>query len=468
MSHATDRLPLSDLCTFLRFPSVSNQPQHAADVRACAAWLASHLRRIGMLFVRVVRTPRHPIVYAEWCRAAGRPTVLVYGHYDVVPPDPVNEWRSPPFEPTIRDGHLYARGASDDKGQLFAHVAAIGAELRRAGRLPVNLKLLFEGEEEIGSSNLHPFIRRHRRRLAADAIVISDTQMKGPDRPALITGLRGGLALEVTVHGPPRELHAGQFGGAIHNPIQVLADLVSRFHDHPGRVAVPGFYNSVRERSPSRRHRLRQSGRSAAAILRAAGVRFCWGEPWFTPHERTTIRPAVTFNGIVGGWTGPGNQSIIPSHAMVKVGIRLVPDQKPEVVEEQVRRFIAALAPRTVRVTVRRLSASQPVVLDTTHPSYGVAAEAVRIGFGRRPVLLRSGGSIPVVHTLLTELGVPPVLLGFGLPTDGAHGPNERFALDRFRQAVNTSRAFLRLAEDGLSQSPKLSEFACVSQAWKA
>lgn len=460
MSHATDHPTLFDLRTFLRFPSVSNQPRHAADVRACAAWLASHLRRIGMPFVRVVRTPRHPIVYAEWCRAADRPTVLVYGHYDVVPPDPLSEWRSPPFKPTIRNGHLYARGASDDKGQLFAHIAAIGMELRRTGRLPVNVKLLFEGEEEIGSPNLHPFIRRHRRRLAADAIVISDTQMKGPDRPALITGLRGGLALEVTVHGPSRELHAGQFGGAIHNPIQVLADLVSRLHHHTGRVAVPGFYDSVRELSPARRQSLRRSGRTTDAILRAAGVRFGWGEPGFTPHERTTIRPAVTFNGIVGGWTGPGNQSIIPSHATVKVSIRLVPDQKPEVVEEQVRRFIASLTPRTMRVTVRQLSASQPVVLDTTHSSYTVAAEAVRIGFGRWLVLLRSGGSIPVVHTLLTELGVPPVLLGFGLPTDGAHGPNERFALVRFRRAVNTSRAFLRLAEERLPHSTHPVEFA--------
>lgn len=452
MSNASDRPP-AELLQFLRFPSVSNQPRHAADARACAGWLASHLRRIGLPVVRVVRTPRHPIVYAEWCRAAGRPTVLIYGHYDVVPPDPVGEWRSPPFEPTIRDGHLYARGASDDKGQLFAHLVAIETELRRTGRLPMNVKVLIEGEEEIGSPHLHPFVRRHRRRLAADAVVISDTQMKGPDRPALITGLRGGLALEITVHGPPRELHAGQFGGVVHNPIQVLADLVSRFHDRTGRVAVPGFYDAVRELPPSQRQRLRQGGRTAADILRAAGVRAGWGEPGFTAHERSTIRPAVTFNGIVGGWTGPGNQSIIPARATVKVGIRLVPNQTPEVIEEQVRRFVAAHTPWTVRVTVRRLSASQPVMLDTSHSSFAVVSEAVRIGFGRRPVFLRSGGSIPVVHTLLSELGVPPVLIGFGLPTDGAHGPNERLALDRFRRAVNTSRAFLRLAAEGLSLS---------------
>lgn len=429
--------PPAALLRFLRFPSVSNQPARAADVRTCAKWLADHLRRVGLPFVRVVRTPRHPIVYAEWGRAPGRPTVLVYGHYDVVPPDPLTAWRSSPFEPTVRDGHLYARGASDDKGQLFAHVTAIEKLLRRTGRLPVNVKLLFEGEEEIGSPNLHPFVRKHRRRLSADAIVISDTQMRGPDQPAIITGLRGGLALEVTVHGPPRELHSGQFGGAIHNPIQVLAGLLAKFHTPTGRVAVPGFYDEVRELRGG------TGGRTDDEILRAAGVQRGWGEAGFTLFERTTVRPAITFNGIVGGWTGPGNQSIIPAHATAKIGLRLVPDQTPDAVERLVRRFLTRHTPPTVRLTVRRLSAGLPVSLDATHPSFLAASEALRIGFGRAPVFVRSGGSIPVVHTLLTELGVPPVLMGFGLPTDGAHAPNERFALTRFRQAVRTATAFL-------------------------
>jgi acetylornithine deacetylase/succinyl-diaminopimelate desuccinylase-like protein len=428
------------LRTFLRFPSVSNQPQHAADVAACAAWLADHLRRVGLPFVRVVRTRRHPIVYAEWCRAPARPTVLVYGHYDVVPPDPVDQWQSPPFTPTVRAGHIYARGASDDKGQLFAHVTAIANELRRTGRLPVNVKLLFEGEEEIGSPNLHPFVRKHRRRLAADAVVISDTQMRGPDQPAIITGLRGGLALEVTVRGPPRELHSGQFGGAIHNPVQVLAELLAKFHTPAGRIAVPGLYDDVRE-VPEQR-----GGRTDGEILAAAGVSRGWGEAGFTPHERTTVRPAVTFTGVVGGWTGPGNQSIIPATATAKIAFRLVPDQTPDAVERLVRRFLARHTPPTVRLTARRLSAALPVSLDRTHPAFAAAADALRVGFGRRPVFVRSGGSIPVVHTLLTELGVPPVLMGFGLPADGAHAPNERFALARFRRAVRTATAFLYLA----------------------
>jgi acetylornithine deacetylase/succinyl-diaminopimelate desuccinylase-like protein len=434
---------VEELKRFVRFPSVSADPARAADVHRCASWLAAHLRAVGLPFVRVVPTARHPVVYAEWCAAPDRPTVLVYGHYDVQPAGNAAGWHTPPFEPTVRGGHLFGRGASDDKGQLFCHVKAIESYLRTAGRLPVNVKCLFEGEEEIGSPNLTGFIRRHRRRLAADAAAVSDTAIPAPDRPALTYALRGGLALELEVTGPPRELHSGHFGGAVLNPIQALADILASLHRPDGRIAVPGVYDDVRRWSDTERERMRRDGPADAVILANAGVPRGWGEPGFTLHERATIRPALTFNGVSGGYAGPGNKSVIPPRAVAKLSFRLVPDQDPDRVERLFRAHVARVAPREVRVTVRRLSGAHPVVLDRGHPAFRAAARAYRDGFGAAPVFLRSGGSIPIVHTFRTVLGAPTVLMGFGLPTDHAHGPNERFALANFANGVAAAAAFL-------------------------
>jgi acetylornithine deacetylase/succinyl-diaminopimelate desuccinylase-like protein len=431
------------LLSFLRFPSVSGDPARAADVRRCAAWLAGLLRRGGLPFVRVVRTPGHPIVYAEWLGAPGRPTVLVYGHYDVQPADPAG-WATPPFEPVVRGGAVYARGASDDKGPILAHVAAVAGLLRR-GRLPVNVKLLFEGEEEVGSPHLPAFLRRHRGRLAADAAVISDTRTAGPGRPAIVYGQRGSLHLEVEVAGPPRDLHAGAFGGAVRNPADVLCRLLAGLHDAAGRVTVPDFYHGVRPPARAERAALAAAGPREAELLRDAGVPAGWGEPGFTAFERTVLRPAVVVAHLAAG---AGGGSAVPARAAAKVNVRLVPGQDPAAVADGFRRYVAARRPPGVRARVRVRSATPPVLFDRTHPALRAAAAALRSAFGADPVFLRSGGTIPVARLLRDELGAPVVLMGFSRPDDGMHGPDERFHLADFARGAAASAGFLRRAAD--------------------
>ena len=430
---------IRELCDFLRIPSISAQPRHAGDVRRCAEWLAAHLHTIGLDRVRVIETPRHPLVCAEWRRAPGRPTLLIYGHYDVQPVDPLNEWQSPPFEPAVRGDYLYGRGASDDKGQLFCHLKAIEAYLRTSGRLPVNVVCLFEGEEEIGSPNLAPFIRRHRRALAADAAAISDTSIPAPDRPAITYGLRGSLGLELELRGPRQDLHSGHFGGAIHNPAQALCDMLATLHDASGRVTIPGFYDRLRPISPAERAALARAAPSDAQILRNAGVERGWGERAYTLYERATIRPALTINGITAGYQGPGGKGIIPARAAAKLSFRLVLDQDPREVARLFREHIARVTPPTVRAAVRVYSAARPALISREHPALRAAAVAYRRGFGAAPAFLRSGGTIPVVNTLQEILGVPTALMGFGLPGDRIHAPNERFYLPNFDNGIATA-----------------------------
>jgi acetylornithine deacetylase/succinyl-diaminopimelate desuccinylase-like protein len=434
------RLP-ADLAAFLRFPSVSGDPDHAADVRRCAAWLAGLLRRAGLPVVRVVRTPGHPVVYAEWLGAPNRPTVLVYGHYDVQPADPAG-WTTPPFEPSVRGGAVYARGASDDKGPVFAHVAAVASQLRRR-RLPVNVKLLFEGEEEVGSPHLPQFVRRHRRRLAADAVVISDTRTAGSGRPAIVYGQRGSLHLDVEVAGPPRDLHAGAFGGSVRNPADVLCRLLAGLHDTAGRVNVPDFYRDIRPPTPTERAALAAAGPREAELLRDAGVPSGWGEPGFTASERTTLRPAVVVSHL---GAGAGGGSVVPARATAKVNVRLVPDQDPAAVADAFRRYVAARTPVGVRAVVRVRSATPPVLFDRKHPALRMAAAALRVAFGADPVYLRSGGTIPVARLLRDELGAPVVLMGFSRPDDQMHGPDERFHLADLARGAAAAAGFLRLA----------------------
>ena len=430
---------ITELKQFLRFPSVSSQPGHARDVRRCARWLAEHLRRIGLPDVRVIPTRRHPIVYASWCGAPGRPSVLIYGHYDVQPPEPLAEWRTAPFEPVVRGGSIYARGASDDKGQLFTHIKAIEAYLHTAGRLPVNVRCLFEGEEEIGSPNLLGFVKRNQDLLSCDTAVISDTAMPAEDRPALIFGLRGGLSLEMEVTGPAHDLHSGSFGGAIHNPLQVLCEILAGLHDPDGRVAIPGFYDSVRPVSATARERTAEAAPMDEEVLLNARAPRGWGEPGYTLHERVTIRPALTINGLCGGHCGPGGKGIIPARAIAKLSFRLVPDQDPHHVERLLRQTLSRRTPPTVGVSLRRLSAAFPVVLDRRHPVFRAAARAYEAGFGASPAFLRSGGTIPVVHAFQTILGIPTALVGFGLPDDRIHSPNEHFRLRHLFQGIATS-----------------------------
>lgn len=433
----------AELREFVRFPTVSSQPQHAGDIRRCAAWLAKRLAGIGLDAVRIVPTARHPVVYAEWRRRPGAPTVLIYGHYDVQPADPLAEWTSPPFEPAIRGRDLYGRGACDDKGQLFVHVKAMEAWLRTEGALPVNVKCIFEGEEEIGSPHLAQLIARNRNGLQADVALISDTRMLGKGRPALSCSQRGALSVEWEVSGPKQDLHSGNFGGAIHNPLQALCEMLASLHDARGRVSIPGFYARVRRWSPAERANMRRSGPSDRGILRDAGTARGWGERGYTLYERTTSRPALTLNGIAGGYGGPGVKSVIPARALAKLNFRLVAGQDPCEIEGLFRRHVAHITPPTVRSTVRTVSRASPVLIDPHHPAMRAAAIAYRKAFGRAPVLIRSGGTIPAVSLFQKDLGIPSVLMGFALPDSRIHAPNERFHLPNFRRGIDASIWFL-------------------------
>jgi acetylornithine deacetylase/succinyl-diaminopimelate desuccinylase-like protein len=432
----------AELETMIRFPSVSSDPEHKDDVERCGRWLAAHLSAIGLQPVEVVRTGGHSLVYGEWCRAPGHPTILIYGHYDVQPADP-REWRVPPFSAVVADGFVYGRGASDDKGQLFAHVKAIEALLATNGRLPVNVKCLFEGEEEIGSTNLLPFLDRHRERLRADAAVMSDTRMLTADQPALTYAVRGQLAMELTVAGPGHDLHSGNFGGAVHDPLQALCEIIAQLHDPHGRIAVPGFYDTVRPASAGERRFLARFGPSDSTLLHETGAPRAWGERGFSVYERLTVRPALAITALHGGPGGSGPKAIIPSSATAKLSFRLVPNQDPATIERLVRSHLARIIPPTVRPTVTTHIRSRPALVDPTHRAMRSADLAYRQVFRRAPVWVRSGGTIPVVSAFQRVLGIPTVLMGFASPGDNLHGPNERFSLRNFERGILTSVAFL-------------------------
>jgi acetylornithine deacetylase/succinyl-diaminopimelate desuccinylase-like protein len=439
----SSRRALEELAEFIRFPTVSSQPSHAGDIQRCAAWLAAHLVRIGLRNVRVFKTARHPIVYADWMLASQVPTVLIYGHYDVQPADPIDEWNSPPFEPVVRQGNIYGRGACDDKGQMFAHVKALESRLEKRGALPVNVKCLFEGEEEIGSPNLLPFIQRNARALAADVAVMSDTKMLGPNKPAITYSLRGGLSMELEVRGPKIDLHSGNFGGAVHNPLQAVCEIIETLHDADKRISIPGFWRRVRRWPAEERAYMAQVGPSDAKILSDSQARASWGESGFSLYERTTIRPALSVTGIVGGYQGPGVKAVIPSRAVAKLNFRLVPDQRPDDIEQLVQRHMAAIAPRGVDVATRTFVKANPALMDRSHPAMRAAASAYQLGFNATPVFLRSGGTIPVVNMFKEVLGISTVLMGFALPDDRIHAPNEKFHLPNFYKGITTCSAFL-------------------------
>jgi acetylornithine deacetylase/succinyl-diaminopimelate desuccinylase-like protein len=434
---------LEELRAFVRFPSISAQPNHARDVQRCAQWLAEHLRLLHLEHVRVIPTARHPIVYADWLHAPGRPTVVVYGHYDVQPADPLEDWTTPPFEPVVRNGAIFGRGACDDKGQMFAHVKSLEHSLRSRGRLPVNVKCIFEGEEEIGSPNLVPFLTRNRPALAADVVVMSDSPMADPGRPAITTAVRGSLGMELTVQGPRHDLHSGLFGGAIHNPLQALGEIVASLHDVNGRITIPGFYDRVRELSLSERAALGRDAPSDERVLREASVARGWGERGYTLHERTTIRPALTINGLRGGYHGPGGKAVIPSIATAKLSFRLVPDQEPEEIALLFRKHLAHVAPRTVRCATRTTSRARPAVVDQHHPAVRAAVAACRSAFGKLPAFQRMGGTVPVVGPFQELLSAPVVLMGFAPPDARIHAPNENFSVATFFGAIAASNHFL-------------------------
>lgn len=433
---------LAELMELLRIPSVSTAPEHVVDVARAARWLADHLSALGFQS-RVEATDRHPIVRADWLGAPGRPTLLCYGHFDVQPPDPLELWTRPPFEPSVVDDTLYARGASDDKGQLFVHIKAVEAILRSAGALPVNIKFLLEGEEEIGSPSLATYVPRHRRALAADAALVSDGSFFAPDLPTITTGLRGMLYTEIAVTGAARDLHSGQYGGAAPNAVGAIAQIVAGLKDRRGRVRVPGFYRRVRPPDPAEREAWARLPFSEAGFLKELGTDTAPGEEGQPILDRLWARPTLDVHGITGGFTGEGMKTVIPSRAVAKVSMRLVPDQRPDLIFRQFARIVRRLAPPGVTVEARHLALAPPVLIPSDAPPVRAAARALEATFGVPPVYTRSGGSIPVVAGFTQTLRVPTVLMGFGLPDDNLHSPNEKFALGNFYRGIEAVIRFL-------------------------
>jgi acetylornithine deacetylase/succinyl-diaminopimelate desuccinylase-like protein len=429
---------VTELQELLRIPSVSADSAFKPHMAAAAEFVVNKLTSSG-LSAEIVPTAGHPIVYGEWTQAEGAPTVLVYGHYDVQPPDPVEKWTTPPFEPDIRDGRIWARGATDDKGQVWTHVLSVAAWLQVRGSLPVNVKFVIEGEEEVGSNNLDTFLRGNREKLACDVAVISDTAQYGPGIPAITYGLRGILACEVTLTGPNRDLHSGVFGGAVANPVNELCRLVSLLHDDQRRVAVPGFYDDVKPLTDEERSQFAALPFDEAAWLSNLGVAASVGETGYTATERRWARPTCDVNGIFGGYTGEGPKTIVPSTATAKITCRLVPDQDPHQLTEALRQFLESNLSPGVTMEFSTAHGGSPSMADLNSPYMAAAKAAIEQAFGTAPVLIREGGSIPVVASLDEILGVETLLLGWGQNSDNLHSPDEHFSIEDFHRGTLAS-----------------------------
>jgi acetylornithine deacetylase/succinyl-diaminopimelate desuccinylase-like protein len=434
---------LEDLFTLLRFASVSTDPAHQADTRACAEWLVAKLNRIG-LKAQLHETPRHPIVIARNTHKPGRKTVMLYGHYDVQPAEPLEEWRTPAFEPTVVDGRILCRGSTDNKGQLMAHLRGIEETLAKEGDLPVNLIFLLEGEEEIGSPNLKPFLEAHAAELQCDLVAISDTGMVAPGKGTFTYGLRGIVCCEVKVKGPSIDLHSGIFGGAVMNPNTALARLAATLHDAEGRVAVAGFYDDVRPLQEWERTAWQNLGDSTAETLQLTGSPALFGEQGYTDQERRWARPTAEINGIGGGYQGAGSKTVIPREAFMKLSFRLVPDQKPAVILAQVQAHLRQHTPPGVEIEIINGHSGMPYVMDPHGPLGTAAQQALQQTFGGSIALIREGGSIPIVQAFKDVLGVDTLLLGLALPDCQAHAPNENFPIANYEAGVQLNQAMLK------------------------
>jgi acetylornithine deacetylase/succinyl-diaminopimelate desuccinylase-like protein len=440
---------LEELLVFLSIPSVSTQPKHQHDVKKAATWLAGKMEEAGLENIQVVENGGHPLVYSDWLHAGqNAPTVLIYGHYDVQPAEPFELWDSPPFKPQLRDDFIYARGAADDKGQLFVHVKAVEAYLETTGKLPVNVKFIIEGEEEVGGESLEAFIPQNRELLEADTVLISDTAMISPDQPAIVYGLRGNVYTFLDITGPGRDLHSGSFGGSINNPLNALGHIIAGLKDEDGHILIPGFYDKVRPLSEEERKNLNEIPFDEKAWLKDSGAPQSWGEPGFSIKERLGTRPTLDVNGIIGGYTGPGRKTVLPSKVHAKISMRLVPDQDPEEIAKFYEEYVKAIAPPSVQVNVTICSTSVPTISELHSPAMSAASESYKSVFGRDPLFLREGGSIPVVAQFRDVLGLEAVLMGFGLPNDRIHSPNERFYLPNFYKGIQTSIHFLKYYAD--------------------
>lgn len=430
---------------FLRIPSVSTEPARRSDMQRAADWLAADMRRAGFTTVEVIPTAGHPVVYGEWLGAgADAPTVLVYGHYDVQPAAMEDGWHSDPFEPVERDGRIYARGSTDDKGQAFAQVKAAEALLANGGKPPVNLKYLIEGEEEIGTPHLGAFIAENRERLRADVVVISDSSIKDIDQPSIDYSTRGLTYLELEVTGPKQDLHSGGYGGIVHNPAQALAEIIAQLHNPDGSVAVPGFYDDVLPLKENERQALQASAKSEESWREETGVPQFWGEAGYALHERIGARPTLEINGFASGFYGVGSKTVLPAKALAKISCRLVPNQEPLKIFELVRDHLLRLTPPTVRSEVRLLAQAYPAVMDIESSAMRAASRAYEKGWGRAPVYERGGGTLPIIADFQRLLNAPVILMGFGLMGDGAHGPNESFSVEMFHKGIDTAIYFFQ------------------------
>ncbi len=434
---------LAELKEFVAIPSVSTSDEYKDDVAHAAEWVAGQLRSLGMTRVEVMPTGGHPVVYGEWMGAGqDAPTVMIYGHYDVQPVDPLELWKSQPFDGVQRGDYFYGRGASDMKGQVQASLKAVEAVTRTSG-LPVNLKWLVEGEEEVGSKHLEDFIKKHSAMLKADICLNPDAGMTSPDLPTITYGLRGLCYLELRVYGPDKDLHSGLYGGVIHNPAQALTELVAGMHDKNGRVTLPGFYDSVRRLSKRERADFARTPVTKKEIIEQTGVKMLWGEPAFTPSERIGARPTLEVNGLLSGWTGKGSKTVLPAYAMAKISCRLVPDQTPEEVVKQMKAYLKANAPKDIRWELEELNHSGWAITDVNSLGVQAMANALESTWGKRPLFRREGGSIGVVVHLQEYVGVESVLTGFGLPDDQIHSPNERLHLPTWYKGIDSLVHFI-------------------------
>jgi acetylornithine deacetylase/succinyl-diaminopimelate desuccinylase-like protein len=433
---------LSELKEFLRIPSVSTKSENKPDVERAAAWVAGKLRGAGLENIEIVPTKMHPLVYGESLRAPGKPTVLFYGHYDVQPAEPLELWTSPAFEPTVRDGNLFGRGTADDKGQVHIHLKALEALLKTSGTLPLNVKVMIEGEEEVGSVNLWEFVQKNRERLKADALVVSDTSMLAKGVPSITYGLRGLNYYQIELTGPAQDLHSGVFGGAVPNPLTILCETIAKLHDKNFRVTVPGFYDDVATLSKQERKALNSLPWKEKEFRKTVGAPGLDGEKGFTIVERLWTRPTLEVNGIWGGYMGEGAKTVIPSKAYAKISTRLVPKQEPAKIAKLVEKHIRKLLPKSVTCKFEVLSTGKPWVAPYSNPIFQKAIHALESGFGKKAVFIREGGSIPFVTQMHDTFKVPCVLMGFGLPDENAHAPDEHIALENYFGGIKAVALF--------------------------
>jgi acetylornithine deacetylase/succinyl-diaminopimelate desuccinylase-like protein len=433
---------INELKEFLRIQSVSAKSEYKPDIERAAQWVAGKLRGAGLEKIEIVPTKMHPLVYGESLHAPGKPTILFYGHYDVQPAEPLELWTSPAFEPTVRNGNLFGRGTADDKGQVHIHIKALEALLKTAGKLPINIKVMIEGEEEVGSVSLWDFVKQNRERLKADALVVSDTSMLAKGVPSITYGLRGLNYYQIEITGPAQDLHSGVFGGAVPNPITILAETIAKLHDKNLRVSVPGFYDQVAALSREERKALRALPWKEKEFRKTVGAPGLEGEKGYSIVEQLWTRPTLELNGIWGGYTGEGAKTVIPSKAHAKLSTRLVPNQDPAKIAKLVERHMRKLLPKSVQCKFEVLSTGKPWVAPYSHPIFQKAIQALEAGFGKKAVFIREGGSIPFVTQMHDTFNVPCVLLGFGLPDENAHAPDEHIALENYFGGIKAVALF--------------------------